>query len=375
MKKYVSIIVATVIAFTALGQSIKESNFGKTKNGEPTKIFTLKNDNDVVVKITNYGAIITELHLPDRNGKFVDVVLGFDNIADYETLSDYFGAVVGRYGNRIANAKFKLFGKEYTLEQNNNGNTLHGGFVGFDRKVWKVAEATSNDTAAILKLELFSADGENGFPGNLKVVVTYTLDNKNQLTVNYKATTDKPTVCNLTQHSYFNLFGAGNGSILNHEVTINADKFTPVDKYLIPTGDLDDVEGTPFDFRRPKTVGSRIEEDNRQLKYGGGYDHNWVLNKGGNLSAMTFAVRVYEPISGRQMDIFTTEPGVQFYCGNFLKGQKGKAGKEYRYRYGMCFETQHFPDSPNQDAEDFPTTTLIPGQTYDTTTIFKFSVQ
>ena len=373
MKKCVSIIVAIAMSCVAFGQSISEADFGKTKSGESVKLFTLKNKNGLVAKITNYGAIITELHLPDRNGNFADVVLGFDNIPDYENLSDYFGAVVGRYGNRIADAKFELYGKKYTLEKNNNGNSLHGGFVGFDKKVWKVADASANKNGAVLKLELLSPDGENGFPGNLRIVITYTLDNSNQLSVNYYAITDKPTVCNLTQHSYFNLYGAGNGNILNHEVTINADKFTPVNKYLIPTGDLDDVEGTPFDFRKPKTVGSRIEQNHKQLAYGGGYDHNWVLNKGGNLSAMTFAVRVYEPISGRQMEIFTNEPGVQFYCGNFLKGQRGKGGKAYNYRYGMCFETQHFPDSPNQ--ENFPSTTLTADQTYNTTTIFKFSVQ
>lgn len=373
MKKCVSIITTLVFASVAFAQSISEVDFGKTKNAEATKLFTLKNKNGLTAKITNYGAIITELHLPDRNGNFADVVLGFDNIQDYEKLSDYFGAVVGRYGNRIANAKFKLDGKEFKLEGNNNGNTLHGGFVGFDQKVWKVISAKATKDAAVLSLGLLSADGENGFPGNLNVVVTYTLDNANQLKVNYTATTDKPTVCNLTQHSYFNLLGAGNGSILNHEVTINADKYTPVDKALIPTGDLEDVEGTPFDFRKPKTVGSRIEQDHKQLAYGGGYDHNWVLNKNIGGGTMSLAARIYEPISGRQMEVHTTEPGMQFYCGNFLKGQRGKNGKAYRYRYGMCFETQHFPDSPNQ--EDFPSTVLRPDKKYDTTTVFKFSIQ
>ncbi len=371
MKKTLSIILGLALGFSALAQSVTERDFGKTKNGEAVKIYTLKNKNGVVAKITDYGAIITELHLPDRDGKFEDVVLGFDNIPDYENLSDYFGAVVGRYGNRIADAKFSIDGKEYNLEKNNNGNTLHGGFVGFDKKVWKAVASTTKD-AAVLTLTRLSPDGENGFPGNLKVTITYTLNNNNELSVNYYAITDKSTVCNLTQHSYFNLFGAGNGNILNHEVTINADKYTPVDKLLIPTGDIDDVEDTPFDFRKPKTVGARVDADNKQIRYGGGYDHNWVLNKE-KAGEMTFAARVYEPISGRQMEIYTTEPGIQFYCGNFLGGQKGKNGKAYRYRYGMCFETQHFPDSPNQ--KDFPSTVLRPDKTYNTTTIFKFSAQ
>lgn len=372
IKTITSIMALSAACLALQAQSITEAGFGKTSAGESAKIFTLKNKNGVVAKITNYGAIITELHLPDRNGKFEDVVLGFDNIPHYETRTDYFGAVVGRYGNRIAGAEFSIDGKKYALQKNNGENTLHGGFVGFDRKVWKVAEAKTGDSSATLKLSLLSPDGENGFPGNLKITVSYTLTNSNELVVNYRADTDKPTVCNLTQHSYFNLFGAGNGSILSHEVTINADKFTPVDKSLIPTGDLEDVERTPFDFRKPKTVGSRIEADNLQLRYGGGYDHNWVLNK--NLPGeMTLAARVYEPLSGRQMEIFTTEPGMQFYSGNFLKGQVGKRGKAYRYRYGMCFETQHFPDSPNQ--KKFPSTRLNPGETYNTTTIFKFSAQ
>ncbi len=371
MKKILSIVAILSVSLFGFSQSVSERDFGKTKNGEPVKLYTLKNKNGVIVKISDYGAIITELHLPDRNGNFADVVLGFDNMPDYETLTDYFGAVVGRYGNRIANAKFSIDGNEYTLEKNNNGNSLHGGFVGFDRKVWKASASTTKNTA-VLKLSLLSPDGENGFPGNLKVTVVYSLNNANELSVNYQATTDKPTVCNLTQHSYFNLLGAGNGNILNHEIIINADKFTPVDRNLIPTGSLKDVEGTPFDFRRPKTVGSRIEIDDKQLRYGGGYDHNWVLNKE-KAGIMTFAARVYEPVSGRQMEIFTTEPGMQFYCGNFLKGQKGKGGKAYHYRYGMCFETQHFPDSPNQ--KDFPSTVLRPNETYNTTTVFKFSVQ
>lgn len=309
---------------------------------------------------------------PDRNGKMDDIVLGFDNLAGYESPNhSYFGALIGRYGNRISEGEFRIDGTTYKLPKNDGGvNHIHGGKVGFDSKVWN-AEGSANTKCATLKLTLTSPDGEQGYPGTLKVTVTYTLDNANNLTVNYKATTDKPTICNLTQHSYFNLAGAGKGSIANHEVTINADKFTPVTKRLIPTGGLNSVENTPFDFRKPRMVGSRIEFDDAQLKNGGGYDHNWVLNKDTkNPLAISEAVRVYEPVSGREMVISTTEPGIQFYTGNVLNGVRGKGGKAYRFRYGMCFETQHFPDSPNN--EDFPSTILRPEQTYDTTTIFHF---
>lgn len=372
MKKVICILAAVAACGGAFGQSVSSADWGKTSAGDPVKVYTLKNDKSMEVKVIDYGAIITQILVPDRNGKLDDVVIGFDNIADYQTKSDYFGAVVGRYGNRIANGKFSIDGHQYSLEKNNNGHTLHSASSALNTKMWKGRAYTTKD-AAVLELTTTSPDGDAGFPGTLNVAVTYTLSNDNTLTVNYKATTDKPTVCNLTQHSYFNLFGAGNGSILNHEVTINADAYTPVDKTLIPTGEIRSVEGTVFDFRKPKPVGSRIEFKDDQLEAGGGYDHNFVLNKNGDPKAMTFAVRVYEPVSGRQMEIFTTEPGVQFYSGNFLSGQIGKKGKAYRNRYGMCFETQHFPDSPNQPK--FPSTILRPGQTYDTTTVFKFSVQ
>ncbi len=370
MKKIIPYIILSLAAAVLSAQSITESDFGKTKNGEAAKLFTLKNSNGITVKITNYGAIVCSVIVPDRSGKFADIVQGFDSIQEYETLSDYFGAVVGRYGNRIARGKFSIDGKSYTLDKNNGENSLHGGLVGFDKKIWS-AEAFADKKAAVLKLTLLSPDGDQGFPGNLKVAVTYTLNNDNELIVNYRAVTDKPTVCNLTQHSYFNLYGAGNGNILNHELTIDADHFTPVDKGLIPTGELKSVEGTPFDFRKPMPVGSSINADDGQLKYGGGYDHNWVLNK--KPGEMKLAATLYEPISGRLMEVFTTEPGIQFYSGNFLAGQKGKGGKAYKYRYGLCLETQHFPDSPNH--EKFPSTILRPGQSYDTTTIFKFLTQ
>ena len=333
----------------------------------------MKNDKGLTVKITNFGGRIVQILAPDRNGQFGDVVLGFDSLSRYDSPDhSYFGALIGRYGNRISEGEFSIDGKTYNLPKNDGGvNHIHGGKIGFDSRVWD-AEGSANSKCATLKLNLVSPDGEQGYPGTLKVAVTYTLDNSNNLTINYKATTDKPTICNLTNHSYFNLAGEGKGSVANHELTINADKFTPVSKkFLIPAGGLKDVQGTPFDFRNPRQVGSRIEFDDPQLKGANGYDHNWVLNKDPkNPKALTFAAHVYEPVSGREMTVSTTEPGMQFYAGNFLKGVKGKGGKEYRFRYGMCFETQHFPDSPNN--EDFPSTILRPGETYDTTTVFHF---
>ncbi len=372
MKKYTLTLFALATAGLCFAQSVKESDFGKTKDGELVKEYTLKNNKGTEAKIITYGAIIRELWVADRNGKKDDVVLGFDNMQSYETISPYFGAVVGRYGNRIGDGKFSIDGTEYNLPKNNNGVAcLHGGNVGFDKKVWK-AQTKVSDNAVSVILSVVSPDGDQGFPGNLKATVTYTLNNNNELIMNYKATTNKPTVCNLTNHSYFNLAGAGKGTILNHELTINADKFTVVDKNLIPTGELRDVTDTPFDFRQPKAIGSRIEFDYKQLKLGKGYDHNFVLNKTAE-KAMDFAIRLYEPISGREMLVYTQEPGVQFYCGNVLQGEKGKDGKIYHYRYGLALETQHFPDSPNQ--KSFPSTTLRPNEVYDTTTIFKFQVQ
>ena len=366
---------ASLFALSANAQSVKESDWGKTSDGTPVKLYTMKNAKGMTVQVTNFGGRIVKMLVPDRNGKFDDIVLGYDKVADYEAdRNTYFGALIGRYGNRISNATIEIDGKEYKLTPNDSGgNHIHGGRNGFDRRVWDV-KASANSNQAVLVLTLLARDGEEGYPGNLKVTVTYTLDNSDTFTVNYKATTDKPTICNLTQHTYFNLAGAGKGSIANHELTINADKFTPVSKkFLIPTGGLRDVEGTPFDFRKARTVGSRIDADDGQLLGAGGYDHNWALNKDKkNPKAMTEAVVVYEPTTGREMTVSTTEPGVQFYAGNFLNKQKGKNGRIYRHRYGMCFETQHYPDSPNNS--DFPTTILRPAQTYDTTTQFKFSV-
>ena len=374
MKKTIyTLFSLAALAAAAFSQSITETDWGKTKDGIPVKQFTMKNDKGLTVKITNFGGRIVQILAPDRNGQFGDVVLGFDSLSRYDSPDhSYFGALIGRYGNRISEGEFSIDGKTYNLPKNDGGvNHIHGGKIGFDSRVWD-AEGSANSKCATLKLNLVSPDGEQGYPGTLKVAVTYTLDNSNNLTINYKATTDKPTICNLTNHSYFNLAGEGKGSVANHELTINADKFTPVSKkFLIPTGGLKDVQGTPFDFRNPRQVGSRIEFDDPQLKGANGYDHNWVLNKDPkNPKALTLAARVYEPVSGREMTVSTTEPGMQFYAGNFLKGVKGKGGKEYRFRYGMCFETQHFPDSPNN--EDFPSTILRPGETYDTTTVFHF---
>jgi aldose 1-epimerase len=350
---------------------IRKESFGTTKDGQAVDLYTLTNANGMVAKITNYGGIVTELWVPDRNGKLGDVVLGFDNVGDYEEYSPYFGSLIGRYGNRIGKGKFTLDGKAYTLATNNDENHLHGGLKGFDKVVWN-AEPVEKAGGPALKLRYLSKDMEEGYPGNLDVTVIYTLTNKNELKIDYKATTDKPTVVNLTNHSYFNLAGQGNGDILGHKLMLNADHYTPVDSGLITTGEIAPVAGTPFDFTEPTAIGARINNDNTQLGYGLGYDHNWVLNKKG--SEMSLAARVYEPTSGRVMKIFTNEPGVQFYAGNFLDGTfSGKKNKVYKHRYGFCLETQHFPDSPNKP--NFPSVVLRPGETYSTTTIHKFTTR
>lgn len=351
--------------------SISKSDFGITKDGQKVDLYTLTNANGAVAKITNFGGIVTELWMPDRNGQMEDIVLGFDTVRPYEEVSPYFGALIGRYGNRIGKGKFTLDGKEYTLAVNDNENHLHGGLKGFDKVVWQ-ADPFQNDKGVGLKLNYLSADMEEGYPGNLNVTVTYTLTNKNELKIDYLAKTDKPTVVNLTNHSYFNLAGQGDGKILDHKLMINADYFTPVDAGLITTGEIRSVEGTPFDFRELTAIGKRIDADNEQIKFGGGYDHNWVLNK--KNGGMTLAAKVYEPTSGRLMEVHTEEPGVQFYAGNFLDGTiTGKMGKVYPHRSGLCLETQHYPDSPNK--ANFPSVTLRPGQAYETTTVYKFSTK
>jgi aldose 1-epimerase len=342
--------------------SIIKSDFGKTKEGQPVDLYTLTNASGMTVKITNYGGIVTSLQVPDKNGKFDDVVLGFDTLDQYLEGHPYFGALVGRYGNRIAKGKFTLNGTEYQLAANNGENHLHGGIKGFDKVVWN-AEMVKKENEMGVKLSYLSKDGEEGYPGNLTAVVTYVLTNDNELIINYKAETDKPTPVNLTHHSYFNLKGAGNGDILGHLLTIDADRFTPVDEGLIPTGELKSVKDTPMDFTVPKAIGERID----QVK--GGYDHNYVLN--GWDGSLRLAAKVVEPLSGREMEVWTTEPGLQFYTGNFLDGTiTGENGKVYNKHYGFCLETQHFPDSPNKPG--FPSTILEPGEKYTHTTIYRF---
>jgi aldose 1-epimerase len=358
---------------TTAATAMPSEPFGTTADGKAVEVYTLKNANGVEARVTNYGGIILSLKVPDRTGQMADVVLGFDSLSSYEKDSPYFGALIGRYGNRIAKGHFTLDGKEYTLALNNGQNSLHGGLKGFDKVVW-TAEPFDSTGRRGLVFTYTSANGEEGYPGTLQARVTYTLTDDNELIFDYHATTDQATPVNLTQHSYFNLKGAGNGDILDHVVTINADRFTPVDSTLIPTGELRSVEGTPFDFRTPTAIGARIEQQDQQLLFGHGYDHNYVLNKPDSASGPTFAARVVEPASGRVMEVSTTEPGLQFYSGNFLDGSlTGKGGHVYGHRSGFAMETQHFPDSPNQAA--FPTTILRPGEEYNSRTIYKFSVQ
>ena len=343
--------------------------FGQTKDGVDVKLYTLRNSQGAEAGICNYGGLVIFLKVPDRNGRMGDVALGYDQLDGYLKDTPYFGALIGRYGNRIAKGKFTLDGKEYTLAINNAPNALHGGLKGFDKVVWD-AKIVANPEGPSLRLRYLSKDGEEGYPGNLSVTAVYTLTEDNGLKLEYTATTDKDTVVNLTQHSYFNL--AGKGDILNHEVMIPADKFTPVDSTLIPIGELRPVEGTPFDFRKPTAIGARIGQDDEQLKFGGGYDHNWVVNK--QLGQLTVMARVYEPTSGRVLEVLSTEPGLQFYTGNFLDGKiTGKGGWVYQFRNAFCMEPQHYPDSPNQP--NFPSVVLKPGQVYKHTIIYRFSVQ
>ena len=347
--------------------SPKRVDFGKTRDSVAVSLYTLTNKNGVEARITNYGGIVTSLKTPDRNGAMADVVLGFDSLDGYVTNpGPFFGALIGRYANRIGHAHFSLGGVEYKVDKNDGDNTLHGGARGFDKRVWTARELPDGG----LELTYLSKDGEEGFPGNLKATVTYHLTDANELKIDYAATTDKLTVVNLTNHMYFNLKGAGEGDILRHVLTLNADRLTPVDAGLIPIWELRAVNGTPFDFRKAAAIGSRIEQTDEQLKLGHGYDHNWVLNRTGN--GLTLAAHVEEPASGRVLEVLTTQPGIQFYTGNFLDGTiHGKGGKAYGLRSGFCLETQHFPDSPNQPK--FPSTELKPGQTFQSSTIFRFS--
>jgi aldose 1-epimerase len=339
-------------------------------DGQNVELYTLTNRKGAEAKITNYGATVVSLKVPDRNGKFDDIVLGFDNIDGYVQGTSFFGATIGRYGNRIAKGRFTLNGVEYKLATNNEPNHLHGGNKGFDKVIWH-AKPFNVKNGIGLRLNYLSHDGEEGYPGNLSVSVSYTLTDNNELKISYAATTDKDTVVNLTHHSYFNLAGHGNGDILNHRLMINADRFTPTDAGSIPTGELRSVKGTPFDFTQPTTIGARINQDDEQLKLAKGYDHNYVLN--GTAGTLRQVARVSEPTTGRTMEVWTTEPGMQLYSGNFLDGAQGKSGKVYQFRYGFCLETQHFPDSPNEPS--FPTTVLRKGDTYRTQTIYKFSTR
>ncbi|MDG2448942.1 MAG: galactose mutarotase [Saprospiraceae bacterium] len=349
---------------------ITKESFGNVK-GEEVFLYILENRNGMKVSITNYGGIVTKIQVPDRDGSLGDVVLGFDSLKGYLDDHPYFGAIIGRYGNRIDKGAFEINEESFQLPINNDPNSLHGGFQGFDKKVWQVKEHTIEEGGGI-ELSSISKDGEEGYPGKLNVTVEYALTNDNELLIDYRARTDKPTVINLTNHSYFNLKGAGNGNVLEHVLRIESDQFTPVDETLIPTGAVENVKNTPFDFSTPKTIGERIDSENIQLQHGGGYDHNFVLRD--SSSKLKSVAIVYEPSSGRQMEVLSTEPGVQFYTGNFLDGTLiGKGGKSYNKRYGFCLETQHFPDSPNQ--EKFPSTRLDPGEEYRSKTIYKFSIR
>ena len=363
MKNYLSLLALCVV-FNASAQ---------IEDFDSIKLYTLKNDHGTTIKVTNYGATITSILVADRKGELADIALGYNRVEDYINAVDkpYFGAIVGRYGNRIANGEFTVDGQTYSLAKNNGPNHLHGGIIGFDKVVWDAQYSQKENT---VRLSYVAKDGEEGYPGNLTIVVVYSLSQDNTLSVDYHATSDKATPVNLTQHTYFNLKGEGEGNILNHELMINANRYTPVDETLIPTGELASVKGTPFDFNQAKPIGRDINKAHQQLTYGLGYDHNWVLNRSDKVGALDLAARVHEPSTGRTLEIRTTEPGVQFYCGNFLDGRlTGKSGKPYLHRGGFCLETQHYPDSPNQ--KNFPSTILRPGKTYQSRTEFKFSTQ
>jgi len=348
---------------------IDKIQFGETMDGTGVYQFILYNNNGMEVRIITYGGIITSWTAPDKNGDYKDIVLGYNILAEYEAETPYFGALIGRYGNRIAKGKFSLDNQEYTLAVNNGVNHLHGGLKGFDKVIWDAKTIVSDSTVS-LELSYLSNDMEEGYPGNLETKVTYTLNNKDELSVNYEATTDKPTIVNLTQHSYFNLTTDFNQDILGHELVINADSFLPVDNTLIPTGEFRDVTGTPFDFKTSKAIGTHIDNENIQLKNGLGYDHCWVLND--QNTGVRFVASAYEPVSGRLLEVFSDEPGIQFYSGNFLDGTLPSKNKGvYQHRTGFCLETQHYPDSPNQ--KNFPSVRLNPGEKYNSKTVFRLS--
>jgi aldose 1-epimerase len=360
-------------AATSGSPGITKEAFGTTPDGEDVDLYTLTNGRGMEVKVITYGGIIQSIKVPGRNGDLANVALGFDNLEDYVERNPYFGCITGRYANRIAEGRFTLDGVTYQLAINNTPNHLHGGNVGFDKRVWKATEIEQGGKVGLL-LEYTSPDGEENYPGTLDVDVTYLLTKQNEIEMTYHATTDAPTIVNLTNHTYFNLAGEGSGAIYDHELEINADTYTPVDPTLIPTGAIDPVEGTPMDFREPHTIGERIRDGSfEQLVIGRGYDHNWVLNSARRGKSLVLAARARDPHSGRTLEIRTSEPGIQFYSGNFLDGTLvGTSGRMYRQGDGFALETQHFPDSPNH--ANFPSTVLRPGESYDTTTIFDFGV-
>ncbi len=349
---------------------VKKEVFGNTPDGKAVELFTLTNSHGMEVRLMNYGGIIVSVKTPDKAGHSADVVLGFDTLAPYLSKNPYFGAIVGRYANRIGGARFTLEGKVYKLAANDGPNALHGGMKGFDKVLWLAESFEKGDTAGVI-LKYTSADGEEGYPGTVHVTVTYTLNDRDEFHIDYQATADKATPINLTNHTYFNLDGEGSGNILGTEMMINAEHFTPVDSTLIPTGKIAGVAGTPLDFTKPTAIGARIEDNYEQLALGHGYDHNFVINRNG--PGLALAARAYDPRSGRVLEVDTTEPGVQFYTGNFLSGVTGKHGHVYNRRDAFCLETQHYPDSPNKP--EFPLAILRPGQTFHSTTVWKFSVR
>ncbi|MBA1431187.1 MULTISPECIES: aldose epimerase family protein [Pseudomonas fluorescens group] len=357
----------------AAGLSSEHKPFGKTNDGTPVEQYVLRNSHGMQATVITYGGVLQSLKVPDKHGKVDDVVLGFDDVQGYQAGTAFFGATIGRFGNRLAGGAFELDGKRYQVPLNDGPNSLHGGAQGFDKQVWKAESVKDKDSVGV-KLSYLSKDGEMGFPGNLKTEVTYRLNDKNELHIDYKATTDKPTVLNLTNHSYFNLAGAGNGDILKQVATLHASHYTPVNATLIPTGELAPVKGTPMDFLKPTAIGQHIKDDHPQLKFAepkqGGFDFNWALDTKGDVKQL--AAEVHDPESGRRLQLYTSEPGVQFYTSNFLDGSmKGKGGKAYQHWSGFTLETQHFPDAPNQPT--FASTRLNPGQTYTQNTVFKFS--
>ncbi len=369
-----SLAVSTVLARASSPEGkhvIEKKAFGTSPDGYPVDLYTMTNSRGVEVRAINYGGIILSLRVPDKAGKLADVVLGYDSLEQYFENKPYFGAIIGRYGNRIANGQFTLDGATYHLPKNNGPNSLHGGLKGFNKVLWH-ARSFENAPAVGVVFTYTSKNGEEGFPGNLKTEVTYTLTDENELQLDYEATTDKATPLNLTHHSYFNLAGEGSGDVLNHELLLNADRFAVIDSTQIPTGELRLVKGTPLDFTKPATIGARINDSYEQIVTAKGYDHNFVLNRKG--SGLEMAARVREPKTGRVMEVYTTEPGIQLYTGNFLEGSGlGKQGHVYGKYDALCLETQHFPDSPNHP--DFPSTILRPGQTYRSRTVYRFSTE